>query len=100
MKKGGTSFWYRGHRKRRAVDRSSVVGARAHIRLNGRELRDQPAGGESHEDDAIRRDAPFGGVRPHDFDGLNAVGNTVLSVLCDQGVVVQLSPEARAAGLV
>ncbi len=39
----------------------------------------------------------FGGERTHNLDGLNAVGNTVLSVLRDQGVV-GFAPEAYFAG--
>jgi hypothetical protein len=42
---------------------------------------------------------PFGGVGTHHFDSLNAIVKSILSILCDQGVVANLSPEARAASL-
>src|SRR5438045_901108 len=95
---GRQSLWYRRHGcDRGTVNRSRVV--RARIGLYGRISSDHPAGGESGEDDAIRRDAPFGGVRAHDFDGLDAVGNAVLTVLVDQSDVLNLCPEAGAGGL-
>src|SRR6185312_370303 len=91
-------FWYRRHVwKRGAVNRSRVV--RARIGPYGRELGDHSAGGESREDDAIRRDAPFGGMGAHYFNSLDAVRNTVLAVLGDQSVVAKLSPETCHAGL-
>src|SRR6266702_1921569 len=44
-KEGWQSFWYWGHvRKRRAVDRSSVIRTRAYLRLDRRKLGDHPAG--------------------------------------------------------
>ncbi len=49
--------------------------------------------------DMIRRDAPFGGVRANHFHSLDAVGNAVLTVLIDLGVVAHLSHESCAGGL-
>src|SRR5438046_2808495 len=95
---GRQSLWYRRHGcDRGTVNRSRVVGAR--IGLYGRKCSDHPASRESGEDDSIRRDAPFGGVRAHDFDGLDAVRKAVLTVLVDRSEVAKLSPEARAGGL-
>src|SRR5436309_13215767 len=55
---GRQSLWYRRHGSDGgAVNRSRVV--RARLGMYGRVSSDHPAGGESGEDDAIRRDAPF-----------------------------------------
>jgi hypothetical protein len=50
------------------------------------------------EDDAIRGNAPFGGVSADHFHRLNAVGDAVLAILGDQSMVVQLRHEGRTCG--
>jgi hypothetical protein len=92
------SLRYRRHvRKRRAIDGGCVVGAR--VGLYGREFSYHSTGRESRENNAIWRDAPFGGMGPHDFHRLNAIGDAILAILGDQGMVIQLSREGSAGGL-
>ena len=86
-------------RKIVAVDWSGEIWTSAHIGLDGGILRDHSASRESHEDNAIRRDAPLGGMGAHDPNGLNTIVQSVLSILGDQGVIADLGPEARSAGL-
>src|SRR5579864_5439057 len=92
------SLRYRRHvRKRGAIDGGSVV--RARVGLYRREFSDHSTGRESRENNAIWRDAPFGGVGAHDFHRLNTIGDAILPILRDQGMVIQLSHEGSAGGL-
>jgi hypothetical protein len=54
--------------------------------------RDHSARRESCEDDAIRGNAPFGGVSADHFHRLNAVGDAVLAILGDQSMVESATP--------